>query len=320
MINVVSFPGLGLEFTLNRVAFTLFGRPIYWYGILIGFGFLLAVMLCCKRAPQYGLTEEHVLDALFYAVPLGLIGVRAYYVIFYLDLYRLADGSLDWAAIFRYSDGGLAIYGGLIGGILGIVLFARRRKISFLAFVDLCVLGLPLSQAIGRWGNFMNVEAYGAVTDVPWRMCSESIARELWAKGLLDTEAAYFAIIEGEMGVHPTFLYESIWNLAGFILMYFLGKYTRKFDGQLFFSYVLWYGVGRTWIEGMRTDSLLFFGMELFGIPIRTSQVLAFSSAAAAGVILLWQFRKKHGPEALYVNRVAAQEREEQTGGAEEES
>ena len=266
MINVVSFPGLGLEFTLNRVAFTLFGRPIYWYGILIGFGFLLAVMLCCKRAPQYGLTEEHVLDALFYAVPLGLIGVRAYYVIFYLDLYRLADGSLDWAAIFRYSDGGLAIYGGLIGGILGIVLFARRRKISFLAFVDLCVLGLPLSQAIGRWGNYFNGEAYGfAVTQAALQFFPLSV----------------FA--DGQWHL-ATFFYESCWNLIGFLLLWRFRKHAKK-AGDVALCYLLWYGAGRLFIEGLRTDSLLLLGM-------RVSQLLSLGMCVTACVWLGLRHKK----------------------------
>ena len=319
MTNLVSFPGLGLEFELNRVAVTLFGRPIYWYGIIIGCGFLLAVLLCSRWAPRFGVTGDQVMDMLIFAVPTALVGVRAYYVIFYLDLYRRADGSLDWAAIFRYSDGGLAIYGGLIGGILGIILFARRRKISFLAFVDLCVLGLPLAQAIGRWGNFMNVEAYGSVTDVPWRMCSESIAGQLWYKGLLESEEAYYAILDGTLGVHPTFFYESLWNFVGIFLIYFLGKKMRKFDGQIFLSYVLWYGLGRFWIEGMRTDSLYFFGLELFGVPIRTSQVLALGSALVAAVILVWQMTRKHDPKDLFVNRLAAAKQETEQSVQEEE-
>ena len=160
MTNLVFFPGLGLEFTLNRIAFHLLGRPIYWYGVIIGCGFLLAVLLCSRWAPEFGLTEDHVTDSLIYVVPMGIVGVRAYYVIFNLDLYRRADGSLDWAAIFRLSDGGLAIYGALIAAILTLIVYCRVRNISFPAFGDLVVQGLLLGQSIGRWGNFMNVEAY----------------------------------------------------------------------------------------------------------------------------------------------------------------
>ncbi len=318
MINLVSFPGLGLEFELNRIAFTVLGRPIYWYGVIIGFGFLLAVLLCSRWTPRFGVNSDHVMDLLIYAVPAALVGLRAYYVIFYLDLYRRADGTLDWAAIFRFSDGGLAIYGGLIASVLTLLVFCRVKKISFLAFADLGVHGLLIGQCIGRWGNFMNVEAYGSVTEVPWRMCSESIAGQLWHKGLLESEDAYYAILDGSLGVHPTFLYESLWNLAGIFLIYFLGKKLRKFDGQIFLSYVLWYGLGRFWIEGMRTDSLYFFGLELFGTPIRTSQVLALGSALVAGVILIWQLSKKPDPQNLYVNRLAA-ERAEETQDMQEE-
>lgn len=308
MTNLVSFPGLGLEFELSRVAVNLLGRPIYWYGIIIACGFLLAVTLCSRWAPRFGLTSDNVMDMLIFVVPAALVGIRAYYVIFYLDLYRLEDGSLDWAAIFRFSDGGLAIYGGIIAAALTLLAYCRWKKLSFLAFADLGVHGLLIGQCIGRWGNFMNVEAYGSVTDLPWRMCSESIAGELWRKGLLESEQAYYAIVDGTLGVHPTFLYESLWNFVGIFLIYFLGKYARKFDGQLFLSYVLWYGLGRSWIEGLRTDSLYFFGLELFGVPIRTSQVLALASAVTAGALLVWQLTKKHDPAALFVNRSAARQ------------
>ena len=315
MTNLVSFPGLGLEFTLNRVAFTVLGRPIYWYGVIIGCGFLLAVVLCSRWAPRYGVTPDQIMDLLLFAVPAALVGLRTYYVVFYLDLYRRADGSLDWGAIFRFTDGGLAIYGGIIACAVTLLIFCRVRKLSFLAFADLGVQGLLIGQLIGRWGNFMNVEAYGGVTGLPWRMCSESIANELWHKGLLDSQEAYQAILDGTLGVHPTFFYESAWNLLGLTGIYLLGRYARKFDGELFLSYFLWYGLGRFWIEGLRTDSLYFFGLELFGAPVRVSQVLALATAAAAGGVLAWQLRKKHDPEQLFVNRLAAQRQEENQGG-----
>jgi phosphatidylglycerol:prolipoprotein diacylglycerol transferase len=256
---------------------------------------------------------------LIFAVPAALVGLRAYYVIFYLDLYRREDGSLDWGSIFRITDGGLAIYGGIIACAITLLIFCRVRKISFLAFADLGVHGLLIGQCIGRWGNFMNVEAYGSVTTLPWRMCSQSIANELWYKGLLDSQEAYQAILDGTLGVHPTFLYESLWNFVGIFLIYFLGKYARKFDGQLCLTYFLWYGIGRTWIEGLRTDSLYFFGLELFGVPVRTSQVLALLSAAAAGVILVWQLTRKYEASRLYVNRIAASAPKEVTAELQEE-
>ena len=270
MVHVVSFPGLGLEFTLNRVAFEIFGRPVYWYGIIIACGLLLAVYLCSKWAPRFGVVPDHILDLMIFAA--ALIAIRAYYVIFNLDLYKNVDGSLNWEAIFRYSDGGLAIYGAIISSAIVLLIFCHVRKVSFLAFADLGVHGLFIGQLIGRWGNFMNVEAYGGVTDLPWRMCSESIAQDMLAQGYVD-QAGFQAILDGTLGVHPTFFYESAWNL----------------------------------IEGLRTDSLYFFGLELFGVPIRVSQMVAAVCFVAAGAILLYNRFRPHDPAKLYVNRLKAQ-------------
>lgn len=303
MTELVMFQGLGLEFSLNRIAIEIFGRPIYWYGVIIAIGFLVGVVLCSRWAPRFGVNPDHIYDYLLFAVPLGLVGARVYYVMFYLDLYRLTDGSLDWGAMFRISDGGIAIYGGIIAAALTMVVFCRMKKTSFLAWADLGVHALFLGQMIGRWGNFFNVEAYGALTDSPLRMSSQSIANEMFYQGHA-TEAQYTAILDGSLGVHPTFLYESLWNLAGIFIVYFIGRNWRKFDGQVFLTYVAWYGVGRFWIEGLRTDSLYFFGLEIMGYPLRTSQVLALVSAIIAIGVLLWQMRRPHSPKDLYVNRI----------------
>ena len=308
MVNVVTFPGLGLEFHLNRVAFELFGRPIYWYGIIIACGMLLAMYLCGRWAPRFGIKQDHIVDLMLFAVPAALIAIRVYYVLFNLDLYKNLDGSLNWGAILRYSDGGLAIYGAIISSAIVLLIFCRVRRVSFLAFADLGVHGLFIGQLIGRWGNFMNVEAYGGVTTLPWRMCSESIAAQVYAGGLVDAQG-YQAILDGALGVHPTFLYESLWNLVGLGLVYLIGRKWRKFDGECFLFYVFWYGLGRGWIEGLRTDSLYFFGLELFGQPIRVSQLLAYVSAAVALVLLVWLLSRKHDPGRLYVARVRAEER-----------
>lgn len=305
MTNVVTFPGLGLSFTLNRVAFTVLGRPIYWYGLIITCGLLLAVVMCSRLGKRFGITEDQILDLMLFAVPAALVSIRAYYVLFNLDLYRRTDGSLDWSAILRYSDGGLAIYGGIISSIIVLLIFCRVRNISFLAFADLGVHGLFLGQLIGRWGNFMNVEAYGGPTALPWRMCAESIARNMLNQGYVD-QAGFQAILSGTLGVHPTFLYESLWNLLGLFLVYQLGK-RRRFDGQCFLFYIFWYGLGRAWVEGLRTDSLYFFGLTLFGVPIRTSQMVAIVSALAAGAVLLWMsWKRRNAPAELYVQRAAA--------------
>ena len=319
MTNVVSFPGLGLEFTLNRVAIEILGRPVYWYGVIIVSGLMLAVFLCIRWGGRFGINEDQIIDMMLFAVPAALVAVRTYYVVFNLDLYRLEDGSLDWGAIFRYSDGGLAIYGAIISSAIVLIIFCRVRKLSFFSYADLGVHGLLIGQLVGRWGNFMNVEAYGGITSASWRMCSESIAREMFSKGLVD-EVGYNSILSGTLGVHPTFFYESAWNFIGLIMVYFMGK-KRKFDGQCMWFYFFWYGLGRFWIEGMRTDSLYFFGLELFGEPIRTSQLLAGVSAVVAGGILLWMLIKgDHSPEKMFVNRLAAQQAAEAEANCVEET
>ncbi|MGI5963612.1 MAG: prolipoprotein diacylglyceryl transferase [Lawsonibacter sp.] len=303
MTNVVSFPGLGLEFTLNRVAFTVLGRPVYWYGIIIASGLLLAVFLCSRWGKRFGITEDQIIDLMLFAVPAALVAVRVYYVVFNLSLYQNPDGSLNWSAIFRYSDGGLAIYGAILSSAVVLLIFCHVRKISFLAFADLGVHGLFIGQLVGRWGNFMNVEAYGGPTTLPWRMCSASIAEEMLTQGYVD-EAGYTSILSGTLGVHPTFFYESAWNFVGLLMVYFLGK-KRKFDGECFLFYVFWYGLGRAWIEGMRTDSLYLY----VGSSIRVSQLLAAVSAVVAGAVLLWMLRRAKGQTTeLYVNRVLTQQ------------
>ena len=301
MTNIVTFPGLGLEFALNRVAFTIpiLDRPVYWYGVIIASGLLLAVYLCMRWAPRFGIVPDHIIDLMLFAVPVALVAIRAYYVIFNLGLYRREDGSLDWAAILRYSDGGLAIYGAIISSAIVLLIFCKVRKVNFLAFADLGVHGLFIGQLIGRWGNFMNVEAYGGVTSLPWRMCSESIAYEMLQKGYVDQDG-FQAILDGTLGVHPTFFYESAWNFIGLLLVYWMGRRFRKYDGECFLFYLAWYGLGRAWIEGMRTDSLY-----LFGTSIRVSQLFGFATAAIAIVLLVINLGfRKHDPAKLWVNQM----------------
>ena len=304
MIQQVSFPGLGIELELNRVAVEIFGRPVYWYGIIIGCGMLLAVLLCSKWSKRFGPTEDQILDLMLFAVPAAFVAIRAYYVIFNLDLYRGADGSLDWKAILSYSDGGLAIYGAIISSAIVLLIFCRVKKLSFLAFADLGVHGLFIGQLIGRWGNFMNVEAFGGLTDAPWRMCADSITEYMVRHGYV-TEELLPQLLDGTLGVHPTFFYESMWNLVGLAIVYYIGRH-RKFDGQCFLFYFFWYGLGRTWIEGLRTDSLYFFGLTFFGYPIRVSQMIAAVTCVVAGAVLVWMWRRPHDPDKMFVNRLAA--------------
>lgn len=280
-MSTVSFPGLGFAVNVKQIAFHVFGWPIHWYGIIIALGFLLAVFYCSRKAEDYGIVPDDVIDLLIWAVPLCIIGARIYYVIFYLDLYRKADGSMDFPAMIRIWDGGLAIYGGILMAILVLLIFCKVKKISFLAFADLGSFGMLIGQLVGRWGNFVNVEAYGGPTNLPWRM---------GIYGIVDGTYQY-------LEVHPTFLYESLWNLLGFLLLAFVVARRRKFDGQIFLSYMAWYGLGRAWIEGLRTDSLYFFSTGL-----RVSQVLALIFFIVAATILVIQLRRRHDSQNLWVN------------------
>ncbi len=254
----ISFPNLGIEVNPSRVAFTVAGKEIYWYGIIIAAGFILAVIYACRRAPQFGLTEDHIMDMLIAAVPAAIICARLYYCIFYWELY--ADHPISVLYIW---EGGLAIYGGVIGAVLAVWIYSRVRKLQMGPLLDIGGLGLLIGQMIGRWGNFVNREAYGTVTDSFFKM------------GLTDAsgQVAYY---------HPTFLYESVWNLAGFLLLHFYSKKHRHYDGEIFTMYVAWYGLGRGWIEGLRTDSLY-----LFGTGLRVSQLLAILSCLAAVALLI---------------------------------
>ena len=278
-MNVVTFPGLGLTLHLDRVAFSLGSFQIYWYGIIIALGFFLGVSFCCLQAKKFGISGNDILDMILFAAPGGIIGARLYYILFNQSLYRNADGSMNWKACFSIHSGGLAIYGGIIAGVLIAWAVARYKKIPFPALADVCAFGLLLGQIAGRWGNFVNVEAYGGPTSLPWRM------------GI--REAGNY------LEVHPTFRYESVWNLVGFCLLcWLLYKGVRAFDGMYFLLYVSWYGLGRGLIEGLRTDSLYFFSTGL-----RVSQVLAFLSCAVALGLLVWKFHTHPKPEDLYVNR-----------------
>ena len=280
-MGAITFPNLGISVNPSRVAFTVLGKDIYWYGIIIAVGFLLAVIYAMRRAPSFGLTEDNILDMLFVAVPLAIVCARLYYCIFYWDLYR--DNPI---AILYVWEGGLAIYGGVIGAVIGVAIFCRVKKLPIGPLLDVGSLGLLIGQMIGRWGNFMNREAHGAITDGFFKM------------GIADAagNVTYY---------QPTFLYESVWNLVGFVALHFYSK-RRKFDGEVFLLYLAWYGLGRAWIEGLRTDSLY-----LFNTGIRVSQLLAALSCVAAIAVLVYvRVVRKPQPEKLYVNRIAQDEAE----------
>ena len=259
MKNFVGFPGLGLEFNINPVAFTLFGKEVYWYGILIGVAIILAVVICSFYAKKKGVNPDYVLDIALVGTPVAVVFARIYYCIFSWEKY--AENPIE---VFYIWNGGIAIYGAVIGAVVAAYVYCRVKKLKWREMFDICIPGVILGQAIGRWGNFVNREAFGTETNLPWRMELHSIGGTV-------------------LNVHPTFLYESLWNFAGFFLLSWLLNH-KKNDGEVFFSYFVWYGVGRFFIEGLRTDSL-YWG------PFRFSQVFAVLTAVL-GIVALFMLKK----------------------------
>lgn len=279
----ISFPmlgGLTLDFPAS---FTLFGHEFYLYGVVMAIAFIAAVFYASKRAPQMGIKGDDIFGLVLWVLPIAIVGCRVYYVIAEWDRYK--DNLLD---IFKIWEGGIAMYGGTIAGVLIVIVWSRAKKIPFAATLDAASSGLILGQVIGRWANFVNREAFGGETDIFCRM------------GLTTPDGTTYY-------VHPTFLYESLWNLVGLIIIdrYWLRKGHRKYDGQVFLFYVFWYGAGRSWIEGLRTDSLYIPGTN-----IRTSQLVAALSALTALVILLINIKRPHKPTCAAALSAAAQEAE----------
>ena len=274
MYTEISFPSLGIA--LDPPKYLQIGPlMIYYYGVIIACGLILAVLYGCKRSHEFGIKEDDLVDGVLWVTPFAILCARAYYVIFSWE--RYAANPIE---IFYIWEGGLAIYGGVLGALLGVAVFCRIKKIKISAMLDLVLMGFLIGQSIGRWGNFVNREAFGAETMSFFRM------------GLLNpyTDIVTF--------VHPTFLYESAWNALGFVILHFASKH-RRYDGQMALSYAAWYGLGRTFIEGLRADSL-YWG------PFRVSQLLAAVSCFAAVIALILLSFKKHDPAAMQVNRVKA--------------
>lgn len=283
----VEFPGFGFAVDVNPVAFTIGNFEFRWYGILIAIGFVLAFIYglrCCKR---YNVRQDHLVDCVLLGLILGIVGARLYYVIFY-------PGDTYWndpIRILYINEGGLGIYGGIIGGLLGGAIMAKIRKIKIATVLDIAVQGFLIGQGIGRWGNFINQEAFGTNTNLAWGMYSEKTQSYLESHQA-DLMAAGITV-DPTMPVHPTFLYESLWCLLGALLFYFFSKKYQKYPGQVFFLYLIWYGVERFVVEGMRTDSLMLGN-------IRVSQLIAIVSAVV-GIVLLITFRNKGKDEGEYV-------------------
>lgn len=227
----ISFPFLGLEMNPPRV-FSLGPLNIHLYGLAIGLGLILAVIYACRRSPEFGLKEDDILDGVLWITPFAIICARIYYVAFSWKDY--ADNPMS---VFAIWEGGIAIYGSVIGAVIGVIVLCKVKKLKIATVLDITLLGFFIGQILGRWGNFFNREAFGAATDSFFRM------------GLYNTVTSKWEYY------HPTFLYESVWNLIGFILLHFLSK-RRQYDGQIALGYAAWYGLGRCFIEGLRVDSL----------------------------------------------------------------
>ncbi len=282
----ISFVNLGISIKHLQNSITIFGFRIAFYGIIIGCGMLAGIYLAQKDAKRRGQDPELYLDFALYAIIFAIIGARAYYVIFEWDAYK--DNLLQ---IFNLRAGGLAIYGGVIGAVITLLIFSRIRKMSFFSMADTGVLGLTLGQIIGRWGNFFNCEAFGGYTE---GLLAMRIKRSLVNPSMISQELIQHLIVEEGVEyiqVHPTFLYESMWNLCLLVFMLWYRK-QKKFNGEMFLIYLLGYGIGRSWIEGLRTDQLLLFGT---GLPV--SQCLSMILAAGAACILtgkhIWLRKEK---------------------------
>ena len=286
---IIEFPGLGL--TLNPPAgFQIGSLDFRFYGLIIAIGLILGVVYALRRKEQFGLSEDDLMDGVLRIAPFAIVCARLYYCAFEWE--RYADNPISILYIW---EGGIAIYGAVIGAAIGIIIHCKLiKKISVLATLDLVSLSFLIGQMIGRWGNFFNREAHGGVTDSFLRM------------GLINPYTG-----TGEY-YHPTFLYESLWNLVGFIALHFLSK-KRKYDGQTALMYVAWYGLGRAMIEGLRTDSLWWGNF-------RVSQVLAAISCLAAVIVLLVMAFRPHDPANMFVNKLAARKAAEEAAEEAEES
>ena len=262
MTNHISFPNLGIALDVNRSLFSVFGIPIYTYGLIIGLGVILGFIYAAREVKKSGISQDDFLNMFLIGVPAAIISARLYYVIFSWDSYKN-----DLWEIFNLRGGGLAIYGGVIGAAAAVLIYCYKKKINAGTAFDILGVGLLIGQAVGRWGNFVNGEAFGGFCNLPWAMTIEN------EDGLVAAS------------VHPTFLYESLYNALG-ILALCLYKRKKAFEGELFCGYMVWYGMGRLFIEGLRADSL-YLG------AFRVSQLLSLM-ILLAGIILIIKNRRKH--------------------------
>ena len=289
----VFFDGLGISFNLPSVAFTVFGYSVHWYGIIIAFGFTLAVLYGGRMAYKWKMSLDGMTDVLIWGTLFGIVGARLYYVAFEWDYY-----SVHLSEIPAIWNGGIAIYGGIIGALIGAAIGCKIGKINYLNLLDLGALGLLIGQGIGRWGNFFNQEAFGTNTDTAlFRMWSTKIRDTLEASA--DTLAAKGIDVDPSTAVHPTFLYESVWCLLSFVILHIIVTKYRKFKGEIFMLYGVLYGAERMVVEGMRTDSL-YVG----DTTIRVSQLLSLIIVVVALAFFIYcmiRYKKGNLPKALVI-------------------
>lgn len=284
MQHYVEFPNLGWKIPISPDLISIGPVTIKWYGVIIAVGFLLAMIYALKRAKEFDLNPDRMIDVVLVSALFAFVGARLYYVIFSEDRAQFFD---DPVTILQVWNGGLAIYGGVIFAFLTALWMCRVRKVNTLAMFDIASLGFLIGQSIGRWGNFVNQEAFGSNTSLPWAMTGDVIKQGVVGGGY-----------DADLPVHPTFLYESLWCLLGLILLHVVSKKAYRFKGQIFAMYIGWYGLGRFWIEGLRTDSLMLGTM-------RISQVVAVL-AVLGGVALFFLFKSKaaQSPKDLFEERL----------------
>ncbi len=281
MTKSISFPNLGIYLESVGKSITVFGFEIAYYGIIIGIGIMAGILMAAHEAKRTKQNPDTYYDLAMYAVILSIIGARIYYVVFSWENYK--DNLMD---IFNIRQGGLAIYGGVITAILTVFVFSKVKKISFGQLCDTAGLGLILGQIIGRWGNFFNREAFGEYTDglLAMRLPLDAVR----SSDVTELMREHLEVIDGisYIQVHPTFLYESLWNL-GVLVILLLWRKHKRFEGEIFLMYLFGYGVGRFWIESLRTDQLL-----LPGIGLPASQVLAAILVVVSAVMIGIGYKK----------------------------
>lgn len=296
--NTIQFPKLGWEFEIDPTAFTVFGIEIQWYGIIIACGLLLAVFYCFPRMKKFGIDADRATDAVIGGVIGGIIGARLYFVAMKWKEYRHDSLKDTFLAVINTRNGGLAIYGGIIGALIVGLTVCRIKKVRFLPMLDIAVLGFLIGQGIGRWGNFVNQEAFGINTDSLFGMTGGRIQHIINSEMQIGGSMYENGLeMMWEKPVHPCFLYESVWCLLGFVILAFYSKH-RRYDGQLLLMYMAWYGAERAVVEGLRTDSLMIDNLRISQLV----SVIIFVGSIILQIIIGLKVKRDPESHVLYVN------------------